>query len=180
MAEKKPVELKEKEATIIESWNELMALLKDGKVEPKEVPYILLAVAGLVQAIGAVLVFVKIDPKVQAIMGVIGSFCETTGENLKKLIPSYGAAGEKIGGVLNDGKIDVREIPVLIEGLVQLTAVIIMTVSPFVTKDSLASVQLITDKLKRLLAWVKIIPAVAPSSGANPDGGGSARKTGIL
>jgi hypothetical protein len=150
--------VKKKEGTTDDAlaiWNELIGILKDGRVDAKEIPALLDVSARLLRAVTAILGVLAVDPRVGVTLGIVAGILDRASEGVKDQIPKIEQAWADIAGVLKDQRIKLKELPIFIEGVSNLIEVAIHVAAPFLTPEFGAAAATLAEKTARVIEIIK-------------------------
>jgi N-acetylmuramoyl-L-alanine amidase len=157
-------EVKTKTDEALALWDEAVAIFKDGKVEPAEFPGLLVCIGKLMETVATILALAKVDPKVGAILGLIAGIIVRIADGIKTQSPRLTLAWGKIQGVLNDKKVDAREAPILIAGVLELTQAMIAILAPWLDAKTIGDLSTLADKIAKVLGWLRVFGKPEPAT----------------
>jgi hypothetical protein len=138
---------------IIEIWENLEEIFKDGKVVAEEMPKLLQAIAVILSILLDVLSVVGLDAKVILIMKTVSATLITLSEKLEREIPDIKLAWNEIAGILEDEKIKPNEIKDFVIALSNLLESLLTLALPFVNVEMTDGMLKLTGKLQKLIKW---------------------------
>jgi len=148
-------EEKEKhELSIIESWESIKNIIKDGKITFKELPELLRNYLSMFKFISKFLVFFKTDPKIAFAINSINIVIENLVNNIDENKDNIAIIWEQINKILEDDKVSEEEIKGLLICISELFSILSTIGNTFINNKVIYDF----DKLKnKILNYVEII-----------------------
>lgn len=139
------------DADIVVLWDQLVEVFKDGKVAPEEVPTLLETVGQVLTSIAALLgTWSNVDPKIKAILSLVGVAMGAVAKSLAAQTPKLVAAWTVISAILRDGKISPLEAPRFIGAVADLLEALLAVCLPFVNLEFSGQAQKALQFLQRV------------------------------
>jgi hypothetical protein len=143
------------ENNILTAWKDINNIVKDKKVDLKEIPLLLNSLLIMVESLSKYLFIFKINPQVAVIIDISAKVLSEMIDNVDKYIPEIEIVWNKISDILEDDKIDDDEMKKFLLCLSELLNIIISIALPFITKDSLQDVEKFNSKILEFIEAIK-------------------------
>lgn len=143
------------ENNILIAWKDINDIVKDKKVDLKEVPKLLSSLLTVVNNLSKYLFILKVSPSVVAIIEISSKVLEEMLNNLEKYIPEIEIVWNKISDILEDDKVSDNEMKQFLLCLSELLSIIVSIALPFVTKDSLEDINKFNKKILEFIEAIK-------------------------
>lgn len=143
------------ENNILVAWKDINDIVKDKKVDLKEIPKLLNSLLTIVNSISKYLFILKVSPSIVAIIEISSNILQEMINNIEKYIPEIEIVWNKINDILEDDRIDNDEMKSFLLCLSELLNIIISIALPFITKDSLEDIEKFNKKILEFIEAIK-------------------------
>ena len=143
-----------KEKAVLDGWSSIAEILQDGRIEPKEVPRLLAAIASLLGDLASLLTVLVVDPKITALLAVIAKVLTSLSKSIEKQTPKILENWKAISRILEDNEVDLKEVAPLLIAISNLVEAGIAIVFPFLDPEFSEAASKLVSKIQKVLRFL--------------------------
>lgn len=149
-------EIKKHEESIIESWESIRTIVKDGKVTIEEVPKLLVSCLSMFKFVSKLLFIFKVDPKVNIAINSVMTILDTLINNIDANKEQLEVIWLQINKIFEDKKVSEDELKSLLILIAGIFGIITKLSLPFISESDNHKFVNIMNKIEQYIAIVKI------------------------
>jgi hypothetical protein len=149
-------EIKKHEESIIESWESIRTIVKDGKIDITEIPSLLVSCLSMFKFVSKLLFIFKVDPKVNIAINSVMTILDTLINNIDANKEQLEAIWLQINKIFEDKKVSEDELKSLLILIAGIFGIITKLSLPFIKEEDGSKFMNVINKIKQYIAIVKI------------------------